>query len=188
MDIEIYKKSLDNLSEYRRVHCYNVSKEAVRLAKKYGADVTKAEIAGLLHDVTKEKPNDLQLKIISDGGIILSDVEKCSPKLWHAISASIYIQKEFSIVDKDIINAVRYHTTARKNMSLLEKIVFLADFTSADRKYDDIDIIRKHADISLDDGVLYALKFTISKLSKMGALLSIDAVEAYNEILLNRNK
>ena len=186
MDIEIYKKSLDKLSEYRRIHCYNVSKEAVRLAKKYGADVKKAEIAGLLHDITKELPNDLQLKIISDGGIILSEVEKCSPKLWHAVSASVYIQQEFSIVDQDIINAVRYHTTARKNMSLLEKIVFLADFTSADRKYDDIDIIRKYADISLDDGILYALEFTISKLSKRGSLLSIDAVEAYNEILLNR--
>ena len=186
MNIEIYKKELDKLSEYRRVHCYNVSKEAVRLAKKYGADIEKAEIAGLLHDVTKELPNDLQLKIISDGGIILSEVEKSSPKLWHAISASVYIQKEFSVVDQDIINAVRYHTTARKNMSLLEKIVFLADFTSADRKYNDIDIIRKHADVSLDDGILYALEFTISKLTKRGSLLSIDAVEAYNEILLNR--
>ena len=187
MDIERYMQELDTLSDYRRRHSLNVSKEAARLAGLYGADIKKARVAGLLHDITKEFSNEKQLKIIADGGIILSDVEKMSPKLWHAISASVYIRTELGITDEDIINAVRYHTSARGGMSLLEKVVFLADFTAADRTYEDIDVIRKYADISLDDGILYALKFTLSRLSARGSLISPDALAAYNEIILSNN-
>lgn len=79
--------------------------------------------AGILHDVTKETPFDEQLKIITEGGIILDEIEKLSQKLWHPISGSVYIQKYLDINDADIINAIRFHTTGRSNMSLLEKII-----------------------------------------------------------------
>ena len=72
-------------------------------------------------------------------------------------------------------------------MSLLEKVIFLADFTSADRKFDDIDVIREKAEISLEEGMLYALQFTISRISKRGGLISPDALNAYNEIVLNKS-
>ena len=78
--------------------------------------------AGILHDVTKETPFDEQLKIITEGGIILDEIEKSSQKLWHPISGSVYIQKYLDINDADIINAIRFHTTGRSNMSLMEKI------------------------------------------------------------------
>ena len=184
MDKELYLKELNTLSDYRRIHSLNVSKEAVRLASKYGADIEKAEIAGLLHDITKEMDDKTQLKIIENGGIMLSCVEKASPQLFHAMSASVYVKTHFGIEDEDIINAIRYHTTARAGMSLLEKVVFLADFTSADRKFQDIDVIRQHADVSLEDGMLYALQFTILRIAKRGGLISPDALDAYNEIVL----
>lgn len=188
MNKDIYLKELNKLSDYRRIHSLNVSAEAVRLAAKYGADEEKAEIAGLLHDITKEMDHETQLKIIENGGIMLSAVEKASPQLYHAMSASVYVRDHFGIEDEDICRAIRYHTTARANMSLLEKVIFLADFTSADRKFDDIDVIREKADISLEEGMLYALQFTISRISRRGGLISPDAIDAYNEIILHRKR
>lgn len=187
MDIEKYLCYLDNLSEHRRIHSLNVSKEAIRLAEKYGGDAEKARLAGLLHDVTKETDNERQLQIIENGGIILSEVERKSPKLWHAISGACYVRDVIGIDDEDIFNAIRYHTTARAGMSQLEKIVFLADFTSAERDYPDIDVIRKYAEVSLEDGMLYGIKFTVGRLVERGNLVSPDALAAYNEILLNQS-
>lgn len=186
MNTDKYLHYLDSLSEYRRVHSLNVSAEAVRFAEKYGGDVEKARLAGLLHDVTKETDNEKQLQIIENGGIILTELEKRSPKLWHAISGACYVRDVIGIDDPDIFNAIRYHTTARAGMSRLEKIIFLADFTSAERDYPDIDVIREHAEHSLEEGMLYGIKFTISRLVGRGDLVSPDALAAYNDILLSK--
>ena len=186
MNIDQYLPYLDNLSEYRRVHSLNVSAEAVRYAEKYGGDVEKARLAGLLHDVTKETDFDTQLQIIENGGIMLTELEKRSPKLWHAISGACYVRDVIGIDDEDIFNAIRFHTTARAGMSQLEKIIFPADFTSAERDYPDIDVIREHAEHSIEEGMLYGIKFTISRLVGRGDLVSPDALSAYNDILLNK--
>lgn len=187
MEIDKYLGELDGLSEFRRIHSLNVSQEAVRLAEKYGADVEKARLAGLLHDVTKETSPDRQLKLIENGGIMLTESQRRSPKLWHAISGACYIRDVLGIDDEDIFNAVRYHTTARAGMSKLEKVIFLADFTSAERNYPDIDVIRRYAEVSLEEGMLYGIRFILSRLLDRGALISPDALDAYNEILLNQN-
>jgi len=186
MDVNMYIRELDPLSERRREHSLNVAEEAVRYAKKYGSDVEKARIAGLLHDVTKETEGEIQLKFIEKGGIILTELERRSPKLWHAISGACYVRDVIGIDDEDIFNAIRYHTTARAGMSLLEKIVFLADFTSAERDYPDIDVIRRYAEQSIEDGMLYGIKFTLSRLAGRGDMISPDALAAYNEILLSK--
>ena len=184
-DIEKYMSELDSMSEFRRVHSVNVSREAVRYAEKYGGDADKARLAGLLHDVTKETPADQQLKLIENGGIILTELERGTPKLWHAISGACYVRDVIGIKDEDIFNAIRYHTTGRAGMSKLEKIIFLADFTSAERDYPDIEVIRERGEESLESGMLYGLKFTISRLCERGASISPDALEAYNEIVMN---
>ena len=186
MNTDKYLQYLDSLSDYRRVHSLNVSAEAVRFAEKYGGDVEKARLAGLLHDVTKETDFDRQLQIIENGGIILTELEKRSPKLWHAISGACFVRDVIGVDDPDLFNAIRYHTTARAGMSQLEKIIFLADFTSAERDYPDIDVIREHAEHSLEDGMLYGIKFTISRLVGRENLVSPDALAAYNEILLTK--
>ena len=186
MNTDKYLQYLDRRSDYRRVHSLNVSAEAVRFAEKYGGDVEKARLAGLLHDVTKETDFDRQLQIIENGGIILTELEKRSPKLWHAISGACFVRDVIGVDDPDIFNAIRYHTTARAGMSQLEKIIFLADFTSAERDYPDIDVIREHAEHSLEDGMLYGIKFTISRLVGRENLVSPDALAAYNEILLTK--
>ena len=169
------------LSEKRFEHSLNVAAEAVKLAKKYGADMEKAETAGLLHDILKDTPADKQLKIISDFGIIMTDVELSAKRFWHAISGAVYIRTELGIDDPEIFDAVRYHTTGRKNMSLLEKVIFIADFISKDRDYPGVEDMRKTAYKNLDKAIVEGIAFTISDLAKNRDVIVTDSVDAYND-------
>jgi len=174
------------MGEKRFIHSVNVSAEAVRLSQKYGANAEKAAIAGMLHDVTKETPLEEQLQIIKDNGIILSNVQKSAPKLWHAISGYIYIKTILGINDTEILDAVRYHTTGRENMSLLEKVVFVADFIGAERDYDGVEKMRKKAEKGLEEAMLFGTSFSIKDL--LGRNLTVDpnTVALYNELVLNK--
>lgn len=186
MNIGEYKKIIRPLmSEYRYTHSVNVSKEAVKLAKRYGADEEKAAVAGILHDITKEMPKEEQLQIILDSGIILDDIQKNAPKLWHGLSGSLYIKKYIGIDDEDILNAICYHTTGRAGMSVLEKIIFVADFTSEERTYKGVATMRKKSKKSLEDAMLYGFKFTFSDLSSRELAIHPDELSCYNEIVLN---
>lgn len=186
MNIGEYKKIIKPLmSEYRYTHSVNVSKEAVKLAKRYGADEEKAAVAGILHDITKEMPKEEQLQIILDSGIILDDIQKNAPKLWHGLSGSLYIKKYIGIDDEDILNAICYHTTGRAGMSVLEKIIFVADFTSEERTYKGVATMRKKSKKSLEDAMLYGFKFTFSDLSSRELAIHPDELSCYNEIVLN---
>lgn len=177
-----YKAILEKrLNSKRYHHSLCVADEALRLAKKYGCDTKKAYLAGLLHDITKNATAEEHLHIFDKFDIMLNSVEKNAEKLWHAISGAAYIEYELGITDKDIITAVRYHTTAREGMSLLEKILYLADYTSADRDYDDVDIMRQKVEISIDAAMDYALTYTINDLVERRKLLHLDTVKAYNE-------
>lgn len=184
-----YKQILkERLTPKRYNHSLCVADEAVRLAKKYGGDIEKAYLAGLLHDITKNASEQEHLNIFNEFGIMLNDIEKNSEKLWHAISGSAFIEHKLGITDKEIITAVRYHTTARAGMSQLEKLLYLADFTSADRDYDDVDIMRQKVDISLEAALDYALSYTINDLVSSGKALHLDTVNAYNENALKGNR
>lgn len=132
-DKQIKKLLSQMLDDYRYNHSICVADEAKRLAEKYGADSQKAYFAGLVHDITKNYSREEHLKIFDNFGIILSDVEKNSDKLWHAMSGSVYIKEYLGVNDNDIVSAVRYHTTAKSDMTLLEKVIYVADFTSSDR-------------------------------------------------------
>lgn len=150
LNISDYKKIIrERMGDYRFSHSVNVAKEAKMLAKHYGADENKAEIAGILHDITKEMPKEQQLQIIIDSGIILDNVQLHAPKLWHGMSGSIVVRDELGIDDEDILNAIRYHTTGRAGMSLLEKVIFTADFTSEERTYSGVATMRKKSKKSL---------------------------------------
>lgn len=174
----------ENLTPQRYNHSLEVAKEAKRLALKYGCDEEKAYFAGLLHDITKNLPDEKQLQIIRDFDIILTDVELNAKKLWHAITGTAYVKNVLKIYDEEILNAIRYHTTAKADMSLLEKILYLADFTSADRDYDDVDIMRELVDKSMYDALKYALVYTVRDLVSRGLAVHPDTIEAYNQILI----
>lgn len=181
--IDILKQRLD---EYRLNHSICVADEARRLAEKYDADTEKAYLAGLLHDITKNDSRDFHLNYFKEFDIILTDVEKESERLWHAMTAALFVEKELGITDSEIISAIRYHTTAKSDMTKLEKIIFVADFTSADRNYKDVSVMRKLADKSLEEAMIYALSYTINKLIENKQLIHPDALSAYNYLLNKR--
>ena len=181
-----YKKIIRELmGDYRYTHSCNVADEAVILAELYGGDVQKAYTAGILHDITKEFPGAEQLQIIKDGGIILDSVQKNAPKLWHAVSGSVYVRDVMGIDNHDIINAIRYHTTGRAGMSLLEKIIYIADFTSAERSYHGVETMRELSRRRLEDAMLFSCKFTIGNLSSQELAIHPDQLDCYNELVLN---
>ncbi len=181
---EIIALLRQRLTEKRFEHSLAVADEAVRLAKKYGADPEKARIAGLLHDVMKNETPENQLQLLAEFGILLDTLEQRNHKLLHSISGAVYIEKVLGIQDPDIVQAVRYHTTGRAGMSLLEKVIYLADFTSADRDYPDVDEMRRRVDISMESAMLYALTYTIKKMVKKGSAIHPNTLFAYNEVVL----
>ena len=184
-DYESLKAVLQKrLNEKRYYHSLCVADEAKRLAEKYGGDSDKAYLAGLLHDITKNAPDEEHLQIFKEFGIILNDIEENAKKLWHAMSGAEYVKNILGINDPEIIDAIRYHTTAKADMSLLAEILYLADFTSKDRDYEDVDVIRAYVDESLCKAFVYALQYSITDLVNQGRAIHPDTVEAYNQAVL----
>ena len=114
----------------------------------------------------------------------LTELEISTHKLYHAMCGSAYIRNEFGVENQDIIYAVRYHTTGRKNMSLLEKIIFVADFIGEERDYDGVEIMRRKAAVSLEEAIVEGLGFTVKDLIDRGALVHPDTIDAYNDAMM----
>lgn len=182
-----YKELLKSrLTPKRYIHSLAVADEAVRLAEKYGADREKAYVAGLLHDICKDESAESLLKTLDRFDIIMSTLEKNAPKLWHAMAGAGYVRNELGIEDSEIIDAIRYHTTARADMTLLDKILYLADFTSVDRTYDGVEQMREAVDVSLEAAMDEALSFSITDLVEARRAIHPDTVAAYNQMILNQ--
>lgn len=174
------------LNTQRFQHSLNVAESARQLAEKYGADPAKAYTAGLLHDVMKNASADEQLGVLSEAGVELLPTEQYNKKLWHSISGAVYVKFVMGFDDRDIINAVRYHTTGRAGMSLLEKVVYLADYISAERDYKGVDEMRKLCETSMDDAIAYALEFGIPDLVKRGQVIHPNSIDLYNEVIIRK--
>ncbi len=172
----------NRMNAHRYEHSLNVAKRAVFLAKKNGVDPERAYFAGLVHDICKGIPLEEQRKIIEDAGIILNEDTEKSPALWHAIAGSVYIQTELSVTDLDIIGAVRYHTTGRGGMSLLEKVLYMADLTSSDRNYPDADYTRNLTDKSLTEGLAYGVRWLVNDLKSKGLPTGNDTAALFEEM------
>ncbi len=179
---EEFKKVLkERLTEYRYIHSLNVADSAKELAGIYGCDPEKAYTVGLIHDCCKDTPLSEQLAYLLQNKAPITELEINTGKLYHAMSGAVFCRKEFGISDWDMLNAVRYHTTGRESMSLLEKVVFIADFISAERNYDGVDIMREKSKRSLDEAIVEGLGFTIKDLIDCGAIVHPDTLGAYNE-------
>lgn len=173
------------LGEKRFTHSMCVAQSARFLAQQYGADPARAYTAGILHDVMKEAAGEEQLQTIAAAGIILTDVERANKKLWHAIAGYAHCRDVLHVTDSGILDAIRYHTTGRAGMSLLEKCVYIADFISADRDYPGVEEIRACAQRGLAEVMLAGMKFTIAELAQNGHAIHPDTVGAYNQIIIS---
>lgn len=174
----------ERLDEYRYIHSLNVAESAKELAGIFGADEDKAYIAGLLHDVTKCENREKQLQMLKKGGIILSRTEENNPKLWHAVTAPIYARETLGVEDEEILSSLRYHTTGKANMNLLQMIIYIADYISAERDYPDVELMRTLSKESLEKAALYSLKYTLKKLSKSELVIHEDSLAFYNDLIM----
>ncbi len=173
-----------HLSPKRYTHCCNVATAAVALARQYGGvSEEKAHFAGLVHDIAKEDPREEQYAYVLKSNMDVCDEEKGAWKVWHAIAGAEKLRDEFGVTDPDVLNAVRYHTVGRGGMSRLEKIVYLADMISAEREYDDVEVMREKAAESLEAGMLYALQYSLQKLVRRAAFIPHHTLDAYHDCL-----
>jgi len=178
-----------NLSEKRRIHTYGVRDTAVNLAKKYGCDVEKAEMAALLHDLYRGvavSALNYHVKYLG-----LDDKYMDNPNLAHGKIAAAMITRDFDIRDEDIINAVSFHTTGRAGMSLLEKIIYIADAIEPGRSYPGVDEIRQAAEKDLDRACLISFDRTIEYVLSDGKFLDKDTLDAkkyFEDIIYKKEK
>lgn len=169
-----------NLTEKRRIHTYAVVKEAAALSERYGEDEEKAEIAALFHDFFRNVPENALNAYIRQLG--LEPVYLNNSNLAHSKIAAIVMERDYDITDRDIINAVSYHTTGRANMSKLEKIIYLADAIEPNRNYPGVEEIRKMAYIDLDEACLLSLNHSIEYIESRGLYLDHDTVMARDSL------
>ncbi|NGP43487.1 HD domain-containing protein [Bacillaceae bacterium SIJ1] len=173
------------LTEARKNHTLGVVEAAVELAKRYGADEDKAALAAMLHDVAKCLPPEEQKEYLQAKGIG-HDLLQFHHNTWHAVVGAHMVFVELGIDDEDIIHAIRYHTTGRAGMSLLEKIIFIADYIEPNRRFEGVDGVRDLAEQSLDAAIIQALSNTIGYLVNANQTVAPDSFLAYNDTILQR--
>lgn len=168
--INLIREIESELAYGRFIHTLGVSSTASNLAMCYGSDIDLAETAGLLHDCAKCMSTGKMLKICEKAGVQLSDIERSSGSLLHSKAGAVLARSKYGVEDEDVLNAIRYHTTGRPGMSLLEKIVFVADYIEPGRdSAPNLPYVRKLAFESIDDCVLQILKDTLSYLGTTGS-------------------
>lgn len=170
VNIKKIRSKLEKEQDSKRYeHTLGVASTAQMLAVLYGQDPQSAYIAGLLHDCAKCFTNKKRLNICHKKNILITEVEERNPFLLHAKVGRYIAEKDYGVDDPDILNAIAYHTTGRPQMSLLEKIVFIADYIEPGRKNAaNLTEIRRLAFRDLDHALLQILQDTLSYLNASG--------------------
>ncbi|NLZ49634.1 MAG: HD domain-containing protein [Clostridiales bacterium] len=183
-EAEIINYIQDKLSPKRYNHVLGVRDTAVKLARTYGENEEKASLAALLHDCAKNMEDLALIKLVKNNGYIPDKVEMQAPQLLHGRVAAIIAKYEMGIGDSSIYDAVTYHTTGRERMSLLEKIIYIADYIEPSRDFPGVEALREESFINLDKAMLMSLENTIKHIIDRGQLLHPNTVEARNYFLL----
>lgn len=180
---EIIEYLKNNLSEKRFLHTIGVAETAKDLADRWGVDSSKAYVAGLVHDCAKEVPFVRTVELLEKSGVTLSLIEKNAPGILHAPLGAILAKEIFGIDDQEILDAVKFHTTGRENMSALEKVIYIADFIEPNRSYSESAEVREFAKTDIDKAALretdMVIKFNIDK----GKMLHPDTIHTRNYLL-----
>ncbi|MFV0559178.1 MAG: bis(5'-nucleosyl)-tetraphosphatase (symmetrical) YqeK [Enterococcus sp.] len=168
------------VSERRFKHILGVEETAIALAKKYGASEEKASIAALAHDYAKERPDDeFRLTIERDGFDL--DLLNYGNAIWHGVVGAEFVRRELKITDEEILTAIRVHTTGAAKMSLLDKIIYVADYIEPGRNFPGVDEARVLAFANLDEAVAFETKHTLTHLIAQELKIYPKTIETYNE-------
>ncbi|MFC4618060.1 bis(5'-nucleosyl)-tetraphosphatase (symmetrical) YqeK [Camelliibacillus cellulosilyticus] len=182
---EALKRVKDHLPRRRFEHTLGVAKTAVTLANRFGADPEKAELAAIFHDIAKYFSNDELKQTITAHPELPGHLLNYHPSLWHAPVGAVYVMEQYDIFDQDILNAITYHTTGRSGMSVLEKVVFLADYIEPGRDFPGVNEVRALAEEDLDTAVAKALANTMQFLIGKYQMIYPYTVDAYNDLIKN---
>lgn len=179
---EMLERVREQMNENRFQHTLGVASTAVELAKRYGADPSKADLAGILHDFCKFWSGERLKECIERYGLTpeLLDYDK---ELWHGPVGAEVVREQFTVTDEDVLNAIRYHTSGREGMSLLEKIVCLADYIEPGRDFPGIEGLRAKAEQSLDEALRMSFDNTIRFLLDRGKTIYPLTLLARNAFL-----
>lgn len=184
---QILNSVQSQMTEKRFIHTLGVMKSARELAEQYGENVEAAELAALIHDVAKCWPVKQQAAYILEHKLDTSllNYEK---ELWHAEIGAHYARTQYGVTDDDICAAIQYHTSGRAQMSLLEKIVWVADYIEPNRSFPGVEEARRLAEISLEKAILYGLNSTIILLIEKNKNVYPTTIHARNDILMQLNQ
>ncbi|KOO43850.1 bis(5'-nucleosyl)-tetraphosphatase (symmetrical) YqeK [Priestia koreensis] len=173
----------EQITEHRYQHTIGVMETAIQLAKLYGVDEKKAETAAIFHDYAKFRSKDEMEQIIRTENMP-EDLLVHNAELWHAPVGAYLVEKEVGITDPDILSAIRYHTSGRTDMTLLEKVIYLADYIEPGRHFPGVDEVRETAKVDLDQALVQSLRNTISFLLKKSQMVYPDTIYTYNSLIL----
>ena len=186
---KIKQELKESLSEKRYIHSLGTMERAEELAKIYGADVEKARLAGLTHDIAKEMTKEESLQYIKDHNIEIDEIEEINVKLLHGKIGANMVKEKYGLC-QEIQDAILYHTTTDKNMDMLAKIIYVADKTEKNRKSKEFDIEyeRELANKDIDAAIIYILDGNIEEIIKKGKLVHPKAIETRNSLLIRRGE
>lgn len=174
------------ISEKRLEHSLGVEYTAAALAMLYGADIEKARIAGLLHDCAKGLMPKEKLEKARKHNIPINKLEEKNPDMLHSKLGAFYARYKYDVNDQEILDAIESHTTGRPNMTILEKIIFVADYIEPNRKYlRDMDEIRREAFTDIDACVIHILKNTLDYLEQREDEIDYMSKMTYNYYVNN---
>lgn len=174
------------MSEQRFLHVLGVEETAIALAEKYGASPAKASVAALTHDYAKERSDEeFQFVIERDG--YDQELLRYGNAIWHGLVGADFVQRELAIHDEEILQAIRLHTTGAAEMSLLDKIIYVADYIEPGRDFPAVKEARRLAIENLDAAVAYETQQTLLYLVKNKQLIYPKTLETYNTWVVNRN-
>lgn len=171
------------LSEKRYKHSLGVCDEAVKLAEKYVADTEKAYLAGLLHDCAKGYDTDKQIELCAKYGIELDEITLACKAVIHAPLGAAVAKDKYGIDDEEILEAIRCHTVAKASMSLLDKIIYIADMIEPMRDFPGVEKLRKAAYEDIDKAFIMGLKQSIVFNAEKNKIIHPDTISAWNYML-----
>lgn len=173
-----------SLKQSRYIHSVNTMNTAVSLAERYGEDKEAAAIAGLLHDCAKDLSDNETKRYCQAYNIELDEVEEKQIFLMHGAVGAIIAEEKYGIRDKVILDAIKYHTTGYSKMSMMDKIIFLADYIEPGRTHDVVDCARKLAWENIDKALICAFDNVIKYVISQNGLIHSFTIEARNSILM----
>lgn len=181
------KLAKQKLSVKRYKHVSNVADAAITLARRYGVDPQKAALAAWLHDIVKEQSKEELLQILGQDAIIAQSTLERPLPVWHGPAGALFA-KQHGVDDPDILSAIECHTTGKKDMSIMDKVLFLSDVISAERSHPGVARLRALAREDLDAAVIAAMEDNIIYLNNKGKPLDIHTVQALEWLQQQRSR